>query len=334
MATRRPRIQDVARKAGVVPSTVSRVLNDYPDVSAETRAKVERAIESLGFRPSQAARAFRGGRTHSVSIMLPMPGTEFYARLLTGIESVLDEHAYSAGLFPLLTLPGLERYRDADALPYRADGLLLASLDPERVFQGGRPPVALPLVLVDSRHPAFDWIALDNAAGGRLAAQVLNERPAETFVILIRERFDTPFASGVFNERLQGFKAALAEGHGRLDDDHVVTVEFSASGGGLATRHILEVARGPVNIFATCDLVARGVLEEGLRGGKTPGSDLRVVGFDGEEWTEGAGLTTIEQPIEEMGRAAARALLVRLADETLPPRHTLLEPRLIRRSSA
>jgi LacI family transcriptional regulator len=327
-------IQDVAQLAGVAVSTVSRVLNGYRDVSEETRLRVQHAVEQLGYRPNPTARSFRTGKTQSVSVMLPMIGTDFYNRLINGIDQGLAQHDYDAGLFPLLSPRRLERYRNPSAPPYNADGLILASLNPDSLFKGGRVPAGLPTVLVDIAHPDYDSVTVDNVAGGYLAGQHLLERPAPTYVVMIEERFNTPFASGVFRDRLRGFQKAFIERSHPLPETNVVTVEFSWDGGRKAAREIINRLNGPVNIFASCDLLAQGLVDEMHHRGRPVEGEVRLVGYDDQPWTEGYGLSTIRQPIESMGGLAASLLIKRLGRPTASISQRVLSPRLVVRASS
>lgn len=327
-------ILDVAKHARVVQSTVSRVLNGYPDVSEETRARVLEAIETLGYKPNRAARVFRTGRTQTVSVILPMIGTDFYTRLINSIDSELAHHDYDAALFPLFSQRRLERYRDPDALPYHADGLLISSLNPANLFPEGVIPADLPTVLIDIHHPKHDTVTVDNVKGGYLAGRHLVERPAETFAIMIEEQFDTPFASGVFRDRFNGFKQALHEAGRPLPSENVITVEFSWDGGRIAIREILNRYQGPTNIFASCDLLAQGVMDELSHSEVTMGEEIRLVGFDDQPWTESYGLSTVQQPIEAMGASAVNLLLKRMSDRKHEPIHQVFAPRLVVRQSS
>ncbi|HAF71506.1 MAG: Extracellular solute-binding protein family 1 [Acetothermia bacterium 64_32] len=326
-------ILDVAKHAGVVPSTVSRVLNGYPDVSEETRTRVLKAIETLGYKPNRAARVFRTGRTQTVSLILPMVGTDFYIRLINAIDGELARYDYDAALFPLLSQRRLERYRDPGALPYHADGLLISSLNPDHLFPGGKIPADLPTVLIDIYHPAYDTVTVDNVKGGYLAGEHLAERPAETFAVMVEERFNTPFASGVFRDRLQGFKQALLDAGQPLPEENVITVEFSWDGGRIAAREILNRCRGPINVFASCDLLARDVMDE-LRHRDLPiGREVRLMGFDDQPWAEDCNLSTVRQPIEAMGAFAVKLLLKRMKEPDRKLTHKVFEPQLAVRGS-
>jgi LacI family transcriptional regulator len=334
MSQEKVTILDVAREAGVVPSTVSRVLNGYPDVSEETRARVLEVIKQLGYKPNRAARVFRTGRTQTISVILPMVGTDFYTRLVNTIDNELAQYDYDAALFPLLSQRRLERYRDPTALPYHADGLIIVSLNPDSLFPNGDIPGGIPTVLVDIYHPRYDTVTVDNVKGGYLVGQHLAARPAETFAIMVKERFDTPFASGVFRDRLIGFKQALLDAGQKLPDENVITVEFSWDGGRIAIREILNRYSGPLNIFASCDLLARGVMDELGYRGLTVGEEIRLVGFDDQPWAADYGLSTVRQPIEAMGAFAVSLLFRRMSAPDQKPTHQVFEPQLIVRQSS
>ena len=333
MQPARPTIQDVARRADVKVSTVSRVLNGYPDVAKATRARVLETIEQLNYVPSRTARSFRTGRTQAVSIMLPMIGTEFYNRLIAAVDKALAEHDYDAALFPMLNEKRLERYLRPNALPYQTDGMLFASLNPDWLFPQAEVPSPLPVVLIDAYHAAYDTVTIDNFGGAYEATRHLLERPAETFAIMVEERYDTPFSSGVFFERLKGFKQALTDAGLPIQEENVVTVEFDRDNSKQALSAILTRTSKPVNIFASCDLLARGILDELNQRGLALGHDVRLVGFDDQPWAEAVGLTTIKQPIEELGATAVEFLLQRLNQREQEVRHRELKTQLITRYS-
>lgn len=327
-------IQDVAKHAKVGVSTVSKVLNGYRDVADETRERVVESVAELQFRPNRAARSFRTGKTQTISVFTPMIGTEFYDRLITAIDRELAAHDYDAALFPLLNEQRLERYRSPDALPYHADGLILASLNPDWLFPKARLPVPHPAVLVDAYHADYDTVTVDNAGGAARATAHLLEVAAPTFALMIERFAEGLFSSGVFIERHKGFGRAMADVGQSLEPGQVLEVEFSEAGGREGLRRILGSVAPPVNVFASCDLVARGVLGETVDSGLQIGRDVRVVGFDDQPWAEGYGLSSVHQPIEHMGARATQLMLQRLTEPGRPPVHEELEPRLIVRTSS
>jgi DNA-binding LacI/PurR family transcriptional regulator len=330
---KKPTIHEVAARAGVGLGTVSRVLNNHPAVRPETRARVLRAMEELGYTPNPHARRIAGGRSYTVSVLLPFVATEFYRRLIEGIESVLLEKRYDLALFPILSQARLKRYLESTTLAYLTDGLILASYDLTELFGEGRLPTERPVVLVDARNPRYDSVYLDNRLGGRLAGAYLARFPGSIFAIKVEEEPDRAFRHTVFSERMAGFLEALKEAGRPFPEDHLYVTRLSAEGGRLALRHFLEKASPPLNIFAGADQVALGVLEEAQRLGLTLGKEVRVLGFDGHPFAEEVGLSTIVQPVEAMGARAAQLLLERMQGYGGPPREVRFEPTLVERAS-
>jgi len=328
-----PTIADVARKAGVGIGTVSRVINNSPAVRPETRAKVQAVMEELGYVPNPHARRIAGGRSYTVSVLLPFVGTEFYLRLIEGIEEELGAQRYDLALFPLLSRKRLERFLNSSALAYHTDGLIVASYDLSERFPGGHLPTDRPVVMVDAQSRAYDSAYLDNALGGRMAAEHLLELGGPIFAVQIEEELDRVFASTVFSSRLGGFREALAAAGRPLAPEHLYRTRLSAEGGQMALQRFLTLAEPPLNVFAAADVVALGVAEEAERRGLVVGRDVRVLGFDGQPWTAERGLSTLEQPVEAMGRAAARMLIERLQGAQPEPRERRFEPKLQVRAS-
>ncbi|AEB12306.1 LacI family DNA-binding transcriptional regulator [Marinithermus hydrothermalis] len=326
-------IHEVAKHAGVGIGTVSRVINNHPSVRPETRARVLAAMEALGYTPNPHARRIAGGRSYTVSVMLPFIATEFYTRLVEGIERVLSEQRYDLALFPILTKRRLERFLTSHTLAYQTDGLIVASYNLAELFPGGHLPTDRPVVFVDAQSPRHDSVYLDNRLGGRIAAEYLMRFPGGLYAIGVEEELDQAFKNTGFAERIQGFQETLAQHNRPLPPRHVFKTRFSAEGGRLALQHFLRQGSPPFNIFATADLVALGVIEEAQRLKLNIGQDVRVLGFDGQPWTEAKGISTLMQPVEAMGERAATLLLERMEGHKGRPRSVRFEPILIERTS-
>jgi LacI family transcriptional regulator len=330
-AAKQPSVREVALRAGVGTSTVSRTLNDHPNVSPAARERVLRAIEELGYTPNLAARSFRTGQTNAASVLVPMTGPEFYTRLLQSIHEVLEREGLDTALFPVVGGIRLRRYRDPSALPYHADGLIIASLDPERIYGGERPPFNKPIVLVDTHHPDYHSVYFDNLAAGRLAAaHALHlSRP-----IVFVDVQDDPgeFESPVFGERRQAVLLELRR-HG-IEPRRHVRLPISIEDGRRASAHVRELlSDGPVTVLASCDDLAVGVMRQLAEGGIAIGRDVSVIGFDDGSLAAKNDLTTIRQPVEAMGAAAAEVLVQALAGELVEIQQISFPPELIERGS-
>ncbi len=326
-------IQEVAHKAGVGVGTVSRVLNNHKSVRPETRERVTSAMQELGFVPNPHARRVAGGKSYSVSIILQVVGTEFYIRLLSGLEKTLETHRYDSALFPLIGRERLERYLNSSTLAYQSDGIIMASHNLGDLYSDGKLPTRQPVVIVDGCSRHYDSVFLDNELGGELAAKALAGLAGEIHAISVHQALDEVFKNTVFQDRMRGFRKALETAKRPLPEPCLQTITFDLNNARQAAQNILDNATFPVNIFAAADLVALAVLDEAKARNLEIGTDVRVIGFDDHPWAKERGLTTLHQPVEAMGAAAAELLIERLNGYQGKPRQVRFEPHLIERRS-
>ena len=334
---RKPTIQDVARKAGVGVGTVSRVLNNHPAVKAATREGVMAAIAALEYTPNPHARRVAGGRSYTVSVMLPLVATEFYTRLLSGLEAAFQEARYDVAIFPLLDRSRLERYLGSHTLAYQADGLVMATHDLTRLLRDRRTLTPQPTVLVDAHSPDVDCAFMDNVTGGRLAGEHAVKAPGAVYAMWVETELDQLFPARVFEDRRSGFLSALDRAGRPLAAE--VTSAFDTLAARNAAAAVLDRAQAeasgaPCTVFAAADLLASALLDEAHARGLRAGVDLRVIGFDDQPWAAARGLTTLHQPVEGMGHEAATLLLSRLNGYRGAPRARRFEPHLVVRDTA
>lgn len=334
---RKPTIQDVARTAGVGVGTVSRVLNNHTAVKGATREAVLKAIAELDYTPNPHARRIAGGKSYTISVLLPVLTTEFYARLMDGLETAFQEARYDVAIFPLLDRSRLERYLGSHTLAYQADGLVMATYNLTQMFNERRLRTQQPTVLVDAHADNVDCSYMDNVSGGYLAGEYAASKPGTLYAIWVETELDKLFTTRVFEDRRAGYHQAL-QAAGRT-----VTRELTSSFDTLAARNtaatLLDDAQAqpgglPCTVFASADLLAGALLDETLARGLTPGQDVHIIGFDDQPWAAARGITTLHQPVESMGYEAAQLLLSRLNGHKGPPRARKFEPRLIIRQTA
>jgi len=329
----KPTIQDVAQQAGVGVGTVSRVLNNHASVRPLTRERILKAMESLNYVPNPHARRIAGGRSYTVSVMLPMVAAEFYIRLISSIEETLMEARFDAALFPLLGRERLERYLEGHTLPYQADGIIQVTYNLAAMFPDGRLPTAQPVVLVDGKSEVYDCTYVDNYRGGTLAAECAARFEGPIYLVSFDDDNDdeAPLRSLVFQQRIQGFRDGLAKAEKTLEE--VVRCGLQLHEGREIARRIYAESTFPLTVFCGADIIGRAFIEQALHDGLDIGFDVRVIGFDDQPWAEDIGLTTLHQPVEQMGREAAAMLLERLNGYEGPPRQVCYTPRLIERAS-
>jgi alanine racemase len=339
----RPRIEDVARRAGVSKTSVSFAFNQPANLNTATRARILAAAEDLGYRPSPIARRLAARRTDQVGVVVPQATHEalanpFVPELLRGMGDVCDE----LGMSLVIVSPVGRSIAHAveDAL---VDGFVLLGLEPdhpelELVRRSGVPVVALD---VESWGDA-DVIAIDDTGGARQVAEHLHALGhREVAVVLIAEHPDAGLdeRSGISARRLAGIRDGLAAAAARDGGDpidlRVVSAPVSEEGGRAAFSE-LQADGLPTAIITITDITAFGILLAAREHGVAVPDRLSVVGFDdvpAAAWTW-PPLTTVHQPIREKGRLAARRLADLIgAPDGHRPMTELLATRLVVRGS-
>jgi DNA-binding LacI/PurR family transcriptional regulator len=331
-----PTLEQVAALAGVSRATVSRVVNGSAKVSPAVRAQVERAVAKLGYVPNRAARSLVTRRADSVALVVSEPHARFFsepffAAMVRGVSAALAETGVQLQLLIAHDVGDrgrLERY----VVGGHVDGVLLASLHGDDPLPGTLERAGVPAVLVGrpaGSGPA-SYVDADNRGGARKAVDHLARRGRRRIATIAG-----PQDMGVGQDRLDGYRDGLAAA-GLADDGLVEAGDFTEEGGAAAMARLLARPGPPVDaVFAASDLMAAGALR-GLRAaGRRVPDDVAVVGFEDSAVARYAQppLTTVRQPIGEMGRQATRLLLARVAGET-GGMHLILDVELVVRASA
>jgi DNA-binding LacI/PurR family transcriptional regulator len=333
----RPTLDEVAARAGVGRGTVSRVVNGSPQVSASAKAAVENAIRELGYIPNRAARALVTQRTDSVALVVSESeervfGEPFFAGIIRGINSMLIETPFQ--LWLAMAQSKSERDRVEHHLTRQhVDGVLLLSLHgkdklPQRLEDLGVPTVLSGRPL--SRSRKLWYVDADNVGGGRLATSYLIESG--------RQHVGTVAGPGDMcagQDRLAGYRRAV-EAAGLPYEHNLVSVgDFTPTGGYDAARRLLTVRPDVDAIFAASDLAAFGVMRAISESGRQVGDDVAVIGFDDipAAVEQHPPLSTVRQPIPELGAAMTRLLLDRIEGRDELARTTVLPVELVLRET-
>ena len=322
-------LEMVAERAGVSPSTVSRILNGTAVVSDEKRAAVDAAIAALGFVPNPVARGLAGGRSLSIGVISQAIDSPFYGGALRGIEDALGQAGYSP-LFVSGHWNADEELRCVELLrARRVDGLIVLTGRLSDTALRGLAK-ALPVVVTGRELKAPNLCALnfDNFAGARLATDHLLGRGHRRIAFIAG---DPRHPDAV--ERQRGHCAALDAAGLHVDPALLMPGDYSEESGQAAVEQLLAARTGFSAIFAANDQMAFGAALALYRRGLRVPEDVSLVGFDD---VHGASysippLTTVHQPVNEMGRLAAQAMLQLLAG-TKPLVQTPT-PRLVERES-
>ncbi|MFS8204112.1 LacI family DNA-binding transcriptional regulator [Streptomyces sp. CWNU-52B] len=312
-------LKDVAERAGVSIKTVSNVVNNYPHITPAMRARVQEAIDELGYRPNLTARHLRKGRTGIIALAVPELGNPYFAELAGAVIDAAAEHEFT------VLLDHTRGEREQELLVsqgFRArviDGLILSPLELEAEDLQGRAD-DVPLVLLGERTYGlpFDHIAIDNVAAARAAVRHLLDR-GRTRIAYLGARTDS--ANRPAHLRLDGWRAELAAAGVTPDEGLIVPVGgWDRDDGARAMAELLDAGHRPDAVFAFNDLIAIGAMrvlhERGLR---VPW-DIAVVGFDdiAESRFGAVSLTTIAPDKQAIARLAVASLLRSLSGRQEP----------------
>jgi DNA-binding LacI/PurR family transcriptional regulator len=334
-ARRPPTLEEVAARAGVGRGTASRVINGASHVSEAARAAVLRAVDELGYVPNRAARSLVTRQTDSVALVVSESEERFFAEpffasIVRGVSRALSDTAYRL-LLSIAQGPQDRHRLESFLTPHHVDGVLLLSLhgdDPlpeylERqglpTVLGGRPAGVEPPCYVD----------VDNEAGALLAVRHLLAAGRRRIATLTGP---LDMAAGV--GRLAGYRRALAEAGLEVDESLVARGDFGEPSGAAGAAVLLDRRPDLDAVFAASDPMAIGALRAlAARGVRVP-ADVAVVGFDDSPSARHTSplLTTVHQPVEEMGRQMVRLLTARMAHRPVDLR-VVLDAHLVVRES-
>ncbi|WKX70453.1 LacI family DNA-binding transcriptional regulator [Streptomyces sp. XD-27] len=308
----RPTLEEVAARAGVGRGTVSRVINGSPKVSDRTRAAVEQAVADLGYVPNRAARALAADRADAVALVIPEPETRLFAEpyfseIIRGVGAALADTDLQL-LLTLVRTPR-ERQRLADYLSaHRVDGVLLVSVHADDPLPDLLERIGMPAVLSGRRteRETVAYVDADNLGGARAAVDHLLARGRRAVATITG-----PPDMHVAQSRLAGYADALRAA-GREPDPRLTEVaDFTEEGGRRAMRALLARRPDLDAVFAASDVMAAGARHVLRETGRRVPDDVALVGFDDSAVARHMDppLTSVRQPVEEMGRSMVKALL-------------------------
>lgn len=336
----RATIYDVADAAGVAISTVSRVLNHSPEVSAATRARVEAAVAALRYQPQRSARTLASRAPTALAVALPSATSLFYVEILKGVKDVLVEHDLDLMLSNLGSLHPREtliRFLDRGAV----EALLLISLDVDADLAERLQRIHAPVVLLGgSTEPGLgtaveaDVFRWDDRQGAREAVRHLIDLGHRRIGMVASHDWSLTGAP-----RRAGYADALAEAGIEPEASLVAigrTVKhagYSEEAGAEAMARLMALPDPPTAVFAESDVQAYGAWAWARDHGLVVPRDVSLVGYDGLKLSRFLDLTTVEQRMQEAGRRAAECLVQRLGGDRAPALDVSLPADLVVRGS-
>src|SRR3954447_16944034 len=324
--------KDIAHRLKISQSTVSRALRGDPRVAPSTMARVLEAARQMNYTPNLAARSLITRRTGIVGVVVNDITNPFYPELLDILHNELALAGYRTILFNEQTDASVEQHVGDHVNGAAVDGLVhvSATLGMALPGHGARD---VPVVLVNRYLDAapVDTVVSDNERGGRLVAEAILERGHRRIAIITG-----PENTTTSRDRERGFREQLEAGGVPLDETLRRVGRFSHQSGYQWCLDLLAADPRPTAVFAANDVIAFGALDAARRVGIDVPAELSIVGFDDIDMAgwEGFSLTTVRQPLEEMGRAAAQLLIDRVVSEgETPPRRRVFPVGLVRRDT-
>jgi LacI family transcriptional regulator len=330
-------LEDIAKRAGVSRSTVSRVVNDEPYVSAKTREKVLAVIAEVGYAPNPGARMMVTQRTHVIGVVIPQSiavvfeDPHYFPTLLQGISEAAHKRDYATLLWLGSSDEDEERFYDRMLRNRLMDGLLVASATNHAPIIQRLVERRVPFVMVESPAVLADqisYITVDNVAAAMDAVGHL--------IDLGRRRIGT-ITGSLSNtdalDRVEGYKQALRAANLKVDKNLIVEGHFSSRSGYLGMKALLQ--QDVDAVFAASDTTAYGAMQALVEAGVRVPEEVAVVGFDDLPRAQEVipPLTTVRQPIQQKGYQATNMLLDLIEGVIAGPKHVLLPTQLVIRQS-
>jgi LacI family transcriptional regulator len=326
-------IYDVAELALVSISTVSRVLNTPAHVQAETRARVQAAIDQLNFVPRAEATARARRAMRRIGVLAPFFSYPSFVQRLRGVANMLADVAYEMVIYNVESDVRRDGHLASLPVTRRIDGLIIMALPFDAKAAQRLLTHELEVVLIEFTHSLFSSVEINDESGGLLVARYLVERGHRRCAFVGDS--DVPvYAIHTSDERLAGYRQGLIEAGLELPEQYISRAPHGMESARRQAHALFDLPARPTAIFSPSDTQAMGVLKAAReRGLRVPG-DLAVIGFDDVEFADYTGLTTVRQPLEESGRVAVDLLLARLADRSRPIQRVTLPLTLVQRETA
>ncbi len=334
-------IKDVARLAGVSIATVSRVVNNYAHVRPEVREVVNKAITELGYRPNGLASSFRTQQSNIVGVLLRQQRTPFSSALAYAIETTMFDQGYRVLLCSTNGEPEREEAYLETMLDMRVQGVIIrpssnSARTVRQVDSLRSRGIAVSFVDMRPKMAAISSVVCDNFSGGYQGMRHLIELGHRKIGVVAGRVAQKGGSADVGSERVRGIRQAaqdLATGVEIIWSPPFELASFEI--GGEIGQAMITGSPGITAIFATTDMLAIGVMHSAHTLGLELPRDLSILGYDGvlESTVTFPTLSTIAQPIHEMGQIAATTLIDHMTGASKAPRQVVLENTLVQRAS-
>ncbi|MGF1669285.1 MAG: LacI family DNA-binding transcriptional regulator [Balneolaceae bacterium] len=323
-------IYDIAKASGVSIATVSRVFNNSGRVTDKTRKKVLKVAEQLGYHPQAFAQGLASKKKNVIMVVVPVISNYFFMEVLAGIQDKLKNLDYELNIVNIK--PEEDLFSQIEYLLKRrwAEGYIFISIHLNDSKWKSLKKFKSPIVIIDDYYFEFDSVSVDNKEGAYKATKYLIDRGFRRIAMISALSASKPVI-----QRFEGYKRALEEAGIPFDEDYVATGDtsyrdgFTERAGYDAMMKILELKPLPDACFSSSDIKAVGA----LKALKEKNISLPIISYDNLEISQFLGLSTIRQPMYDMGFLATQNLLDRINKPDKPISHTIYNPEIILRES-
>ena len=330
-------LEEIGRIAGVSRSTVSRVINDHPNIRPAVRQRVEDVIRQTGYQPNSAARSLASSQSRIFGLVMPSIlqsafADPYYPLVIQAISHACNQNDYTPALFLFQTLEEEEKVSQRIVVSGLIDGLIITADTIESAFVSKIQQYDIPFVQIgrplQSSAAEISYVDVDNEAGAYLATSHLIQHGYRR----IGQLATAHNTAGA--DRDVGFRHALADRGLPIDEALIEVSDFSEAGGYDAMRALLD--RQPDAVVAQSDAIALGAIRAIRDRGLNVPQDIAVVGFDDMPLAASADppLTTVRQPIHRTGLIAVETLIDIVKTSPAPARHIVLPVELVIRASS
>jgi LacI family transcriptional regulator len=328
-------LDDIAKKAGVSRSTVSRVVNGQPDVRSSVRKRVLEVIQSTGYHPNAAAQTLASHRSWMIGLVLPRSVSSFFSdpyfpRLTQGIAQACNQHNYTLGLFLVGSKEDEEKFLLRLSSKGFLDGVVIQSGQQGDILIERLVQSTLPVVIAGRpfESEGISYIDVDNCRGAYRAVKHLIDLGHQRIATIAGSANST-----VSIDRMTGYVQAMQDHGMKIDPVMLVGGDFTESGGHAAMRHLL--AHRPDAVFAASDIMAIGAMRAAREAGLRIPHDIAFIGYDDlplATLTQ-PPLSTIRQPVFEFGIKAVELVIDLIQNGIHPEKQLMLDTELIIRDS-
>ncbi|QBY03262.1 LacI family DNA-binding transcriptional regulator [Thalassotalea sp. HSM 43] len=325
-------IYEVSKLAGVSLATVSRVMNNNAKVSDRTRAKVLKAMEELGYRPNSIAQSLASNRTNSIGVLVAELHGPFFGSMMSGIEA----ECRAAGKHVIITTGHSDEEREKEGIEFlisrNCDAIIVHSeaLSDEYLIKlsEGKTPIYLVSRYIEGMQDKC--ISLDNYQGGYIATKALIDNGHKDIAYIAG-----PLFKGDSSERLKGHKQALQDNQLEFDENLFYVGDFRETGGADGLKFFRDKGFTFSAVICANDEMASGAMKYAREHGYDLPNDLSIIGFDNVIFTNYLypRLTTVNNPVDEMGHMAARMVLHDVYKQKTLSIQRVFEPTLVNRDS-